>query len=81
MRVVAVLCLVVALVACAKEEWNRNQLGVANPYSTETEETEPAEETENATTTQSTTTTGTPDAALDAPADVRADGPRDATGQ
>ena len=80
MRVVAVLGILVALVACAKEEWNRDQIGVANPYSQETDETEPAEETDDATTTTQTTTTTVPDAAADAPSDARSDA-RDATGQ
>jgi hypothetical protein len=82
-RLAAALVLVSAFVACGTEEWNRNQLGVSNPYG-ETDETEPAaaggDDSVDAT-LDGGTTTG--DAAVDVrtdarPADARSDA-RDAT--
>jgi hypothetical protein len=80
-RAAAALILLSAFVACGKEEWNRQQLGVGNPYS-ETDETEPATEGEG---DEAAAPASTPpaDASADAPtdarpADARADA-RDAT--
>jgi hypothetical protein len=80
-RAAAALVLVSAIVACGKEEWNRSQLGVANPYS-ETEETEPADDDPiDATVEAAASVDATVDAVIDArPADARTDA-RDATGQ
>ena len=79
-RVAVAIVLVMALVACAKEEWNRNQIGVPNPYS-DTDETEPAAEEEEAAETGVETTSAPIDAGKDGdarPADARTDA-RDAT--
>lgn len=74
-RVVAVLVLASAFVACAKEEWNQNQIGVGNPIS-QTDETEPAADDAVDAPVDSATVE---DAAVDAPAgDARTDA-RDAT--
>jgi hypothetical protein len=79
-RVAAALVLVSALVACGKEEWNRNQLGVSNPYA-DTDETEPVDDPPADATTDTTTASTPIDAGSDVrPADARAD-VRDATGQ
>lgn len=80
-RLALALCLVSAFVACGEEEWNRNQLGVGNPYRTTTDETEPAgDDAADAT----VDTTMAVDAGVDSgdarPGDARNDA-RDATGQ
>jgi hypothetical protein len=78
-RVAAALVIVAALLACGKEEWNRNQLGVSNPYGADTDETEPEEASEDAATDSATEPTDAGGDAKDArPADARADA-RDAT--
>lgn len=80
-RVAAALVLLCAFVACGKEEWNQNQLGVSNPYS-DTDETDPADDPAGDAKTDTTTTSTPIDAGADAtdarPADARTDA-RDAT--
>lgn len=79
-RLALVLCLVSAFVACGTEEWNRNQLGVGNPYSA-TDETEPAgDDAIDATVDTTLAVDAGVDAADARPADARTDA-RDATGQ